>query len=185
MLRAGRLRTILHLEWGHRLKAELKTLGAVVLGSVLMFHVLHTWVIGTVFIQGNSMNPTLHSGDRYLVHRWAYLVGEPRRGDIVVLRDPHDYEPTIKRVVGLPGDWIQFREGEVIINDQRVIEPYLWRKTVTLADQLGEKVYEVADQHYFLMGDNRHQSRDSRHIGAVHRKLVLGKIFHPTSQWLE
>jgi signal peptidase I len=155
---------------------------AVLLMSVLIAMVMRQWVIGSVVIEGLSMDPTLKHGDRFLFHRWPYWHGRPDRGDIVVIRDPFDAVLEIKRVVGLPGDIVQVRDGYIRINKRQVIEPYLDPSLRTDSGVAGLKVLLVPEDRYYLLGDNRPLSRDSREFGPVRRRHILGKIFHPSEK---
>ncbi len=155
---------------------------AVLFMSLLVAIVMRQWVIGSVAIEGLSMYPTLKHGDRFLFHRWPYWSGGPERGDIVVIRDPLDSVLEIKRVVGLPGDIVQVRDGYVRINKRPLTEPYLDPAVRTDSGEQGLKVILVPEDRYFVMGDNRPVSRDSRTFGPVRRRHILGKIFHPSEK---
>lgn len=155
---------------------------AVIFMSVLIAIVMRQWVIGSVVIEGLSMDPTLKHGDRFLFHRWPYWHGGPQRGDIVVIRDPFDAVLEIKRVVGLPGDVVQVRDGYVRINKRKVIEPYLDPTVRTDSGEAGQRILLVPEDRYFVLGDNRPVSRDSREFGPVRRRHILGKIFHPSEK---
>lgn len=155
---------------------------AVLFMSILVAIVMRQWVIGSVAIEGLSMYPTLNHGDRFLFHRWPYWNGGPERGDIVVIRDPLDAVLEIKRVVGLPGDIIQVRDGYVRINKRMLSEPYLSQSMRTDSGEQGLKIILVPEDRYYVMGDNRPVSRDSRTFGPVRRRHILGKIFHPSEK---
>ncbi len=155
---------------------------AVLFMSLLTAIVMRQWVIGSVAIQGSSMYPTLKNGDRFLFHRWPYWMADPKRGDIIVIRDPMDAELEIKRVVGLPGDMIQVRDGYVRLNKKALSEPYLEPTMRTDSGESGLKITLVPKGSYYVMGDNRPVSRDSRTFGPVRRPDVLGKIFHPSEK---
>ncbi|MFQ5872942.1 MAG: signal peptidase I [Dehalococcoidia bacterium] len=146
---------------------------------------------------GASMEPSVQSGEHILVNKAAYLsldldrvskfipfydpekelqlFGEPERGDVVVFKSPNPPpKRLIKRIVGLPGDTIEIRAGALYINGQRIEEPYT---TGAADDSLSPRV--VPEDHYFLLGDNRNQSNDSRNpeIGPVHRSNIVGKAW--------
>jgi signal peptidase I len=147
-------------------------------------------------VDGPSMNPLLASQDRVLVNKVIYTevdanrvmrfipgrsaeVGEtwhpfnpPQRGDTIVFRWPRDITQNfVKRVIGLPGDRVQIRGGAVFINDVAIDEPYVTRpKNETLAERT------IAEGEYYVLGDNRAQSDDSRHWGQVDEGLVVGKV---------
>jgi len=175
-----KLRKFLDLKFVPEEKRQAFILVFILFWSVALGWGIHQWVLGSVTIQGNSMTPTLAAGERYFFHRWVYLFRDPERGEIVVLRDPYDSQSTIKRVVGLPGEFIQLKDGRVYVNQKQLKEPYLGHYTKSFGGALGDKLYQIGDHHYFVLGDNRWNSRDSRMIGAVDRDLIFGKINHPS-----
>jgi signal peptidase I len=123
-------------------------------------------------VRGSSMAPGIHDGDRILVGQWIYLLSDVERGDVVVMRYPVDPRlDYIKRVIGLPGDEIRMSGGAVWVNDVRLDEPYV--------DELDADVHfytKVRDEHFFVLGDNRLHSSDSREFGQVHRNLLKGRV---------
>jgi signal peptidase I len=155
---------------------------AIIFMSILVMIILRRGVIGSVVIEGDSMVPTLKNGDHFLFHRWPYWNHGPKRGEIVVVQDPNDGVLEIKRIVGLPGDIIQVRDGHVRLNKLLIEEPYLRSDVRTDSGEMGYKVVLVPEGHYFVMGDNRPVSLDSRIFGPVPRQNILGKIIHPTEK---
>ena len=143
---------------------------------VSYFFVSH-FFLQTVQVVGASMVPTLHDSDRYFLNRWAYFLHPPRHSDIVVVKDPTDGAFVVKRIVATPGESIYFKHGEVYVNGSKLKEPYLAYGTRTLT---GEKVSEAlvlcGRDQYFLLGDNRGNSFDSRYYGPVRRQNILGAI---------
>lgn len=139
------------------------------------------------------MLPTLHNQDRMIVNKLSYKIGEPRRFDIVVFHaeEGKDY---IKRVIGLPGDRIEYKNDTLYVNGKAYKEPYLdeYKKQVidgpltepfTLEDIPGGQE-TVPKGHLFVMGDNRRFSKDSRHIGFIPMEKVVGKtsiVYWPLS----
>ena len=133
---------------------------------------LHLFVIQVSIVRGHSMEPSLHDGDRLVVDRlFAGLLGVDRF-DVVVLRNPGkkdvDY---VKRVVGLPGDHVRLARGVVLVNDEPLDPGYAY---IQDTDDTG--VYVVPPGHYFVLGDNRPISADSREFGLVDGELVLGRV---------
>lgn len=124
-------------------------------------------------IPSESMEPTLLKGDRVLVNRLAYRFGEPQRGDIVVFRPPLGKEDYIKRIVAMGGDTVEVRSGRLFVNGVTLEEPYL--KEQQMLGHYDEIV--VPEGSYFMMGDNRNNSGDSRVFGPVDEKAILGKAF--------
>ncbi|AYC29222.1 signal peptidase I [Paenisporosarcina cavernae] len=143
-----------------------------------------------IVVDGESMMPTLEDGDRMIVNKIGYNIGEPNRFDIIVFHAPEkkDY---IKRVIGLPGDHIEYKNDQLYINGEAIDEPYLdpyksqiSEGTLTEDFTLEEIIQmdKVPEGHIFVMGDNRRYSKDSRHIGVVSIDEVIGStsvIFWP------
>jgi len=135
---------------------------------------------GRFKIDGNSMEPNLHSDEYVIVDKVTYLFGAPQRGDIVVFYregDPKDY---IKRVIGLPGETVEIVGGAVLVGGQPLDEPYKapWSG--------GYAARTLAQGEYFVMGDNRGNSQDSRNFGPILFKNIVGRawiIYWPPSDW--
>jgi signal peptidase I len=129
-------------------------------------------VVPTVAIEGESMSPTLHTGGRVVLNG-IYRFGTPHRGDIVVFHPPFPAEsPYIKRVIALPGETIQIRDGTVFINDEPLREDYLLA-TATLCR--AHCSLTVPEDAVFVMGDNRSNSSDSRDFGPIMIDSILGE----------
>jgi signal peptidase I len=135
-----------------------------------------------IVVDGLSMMPTLHNGDRMIVNKLSYTVGEPDRFDIVVFHAP-EQKDYIKRVIGLPGDTVEYKGDVLYINGKSYEEPYLeeYKEQVdeglltedfTLEEKIGQAT--VPEDTIFVMGDNRRFSKDSRHIGVVMIDEVIG-----------
>lgn len=149
--------------------------------GVILVAVLATLVhlfIATVFIvEGVSMEPNFHTGELVVVDRASYLFGEPKRGDVVVLRFPGDPENRkyIKRLIGLPGEIIDIRAGRIMVNNQPLAEAYLPLDRTTSEAIPGKTHWELSADEYFLIGDNRNNSNDSRTWDAANRRFLIGK----------
>jgi signal peptidase I len=139
---------------------------------------LRAFVVQTYFIPSASMEPTLMIGDRILVDKLSFHLHDVGRFDIVVFAKPpkEDTDPSItdlvKRVIGLPGDVISSRGGQVYINGRLLREPFLPPGTVTT----GIVTQKVPPYEYFVMGDNRSDSQDSRYFGPISRSLLVGRV---------
>ena len=124
-------------------------------------------------VDGSSMYPTLNSGDNLITSKISYKLSEPERGDIIVLEAPDspgdDY---IKRIVGLPNDHLEIKDGDVFINGKKLDEPYLGG-----IETDGEEDIIIPSGYYFVMGDNRDESHDSRidKVGVISRNSIVGK----------
>jgi len=144
--------------------------------SVISYRVISQYVVQATEIVGPSMAPTLADGERFIIQRWLYLLRKPRRGEIVAVRAPFPDDLSVKRIIGLPGERVRVRHGRVYVNDRELGEPYLAPHIVTLPGLLTTNTYEVAPDCYFVLGDNREVSEDSRFFGAVPREQILGRI---------
>ncbi|MBL8754777.1 MAG: signal peptidase I [Planctomycetes bacterium] len=140
------------------------------LGASLMI-LAHVFVIQVSVVKGHSMEPCLHDGDRLVVDRVSYSLGEVGRGDVVVLRYPKDPSVDfVKRVVGLPGDRVAMHGGMLTVNGS-LADDY---GCIVDAQELAEQ--EVPPGHVFVLGDNRPVSCDSREFGLVPHELLKGKV---------
>jgi signal peptidase I len=132
-------------------------------------------------VEQYSMEPTLLPHDRVLVNKFLYRLREPQRGDIIVLRYPRDPGRNyIKRIVALPGDKVQIRDGHLLINEAPVEEIYI---NGTPTGDYGPET--VPSDSFFVLGDNRNNSEDSRAFGFLKRDLVVGHamlIYWPPSR---
>ena len=126
-----------------------------------------------VKIEGTAMRPTLADGDRWLV---TLNPGELQRGDIIVFRYPKDEtKQYVKRIVGLPGETIEIRDGLVYINGVALPEGYVPAETNKSRTSFPEK--RIPEDNYFVIGDNRDNSSDSRYWGTVDKTLIEGKLY--------
>lgn len=137
-----------------------------------------TFVLSQNSIPSDSMETTIGVGDRIIVSMLPYYYRSPQRGEIVVFNGP-DGKKWIKRVIGLPGETIDIREGNIYIEGEKLQEwAYLPEEGLSACDPRFEDVgfpYTIPEESYFLMGDNRLASWDSRYIGAVSEEEVTGK----------
>ena len=136
-----------------------------------------------VRVEGTSMLPMLEDQDRLFVNKMAYRVGEIHRGDVVVFLYPHDHQKSyIKRVIALPGDDLKIDHGRVFVNGRQQAEKYV---PLRFADSRSLPDTIIPDHEYFVMGDHRSISSDSRDFGPVDRDLIYGKasfVYWPMEQ---
>ncbi|UII57393.1 signal peptidase I [Cytobacillus spongiae] len=152
--------------------------------AVLLAAVIRYFLFAPIVVDGLSMMPTLHDQDRMIVNKFSYTIGEPKRFDIIVFHAPENKD-YIKRVIGLPGDKVEYKNDKLYINGEAYEEPYLDEYKADVVDgpltesftleetPVGQAT--VPEGHLFVMGDNRRYSKDSRHIGAVSMEEILGK----------
>ncbi|MGA2257812.1 MAG: signal peptidase I [Thermoguttaceae bacterium] len=136
-----------------------------------------------VRVEGTSMLPVLEDQDRLFINKIAYRVGDIHQGDVVVFQYPRDHTKSyIKRVIALPGDRIRISEGEVYVNGKRLQESYVPSR---FADDRSLPETVLSANEYFVMGDHRSISSDSRDFGPVDRDLIYGKavfVYWPMEQ---
>ena len=163
---------------GGRLVRRALTMVAILFFSFAAYWAFSRYVVMTVIVQGRSMQPTLHDGDRLMLSRIAFLARDPRPGDLVVLKDPGHNDYAVKRIVGLPRDWLYFHKGEVLKNNCALHEAYLAPGTLTFTPDFKDQWVELGPDDYFVLGDNRGNSEDSRYYGPIHRSQILGLVLH-------
>ena len=144
--------------------------------SLLSYWIISRFFVIAVIVQGASMLPTLHDGERLLLNRWIYHYRQPQRGDVVVIRDPGHCDYAVKRIVGMPLDSLDLKGGEVYVNGKQFDEPYLKEGTRTVAPDGKDRLILIGKDRYFVLGDNRPISEDSRYYGSVRRDQIVGVI---------
>ena len=148
--------------------------------SLILFLAINA-ISARIRVDGYSMEPTLHTGEFVIVNKIAYKVGEAERGDIVVFHYPRNPEQEyIKRVVGLSGDELEVRNGQLFVNGQLLDEPYI--KTPPAY----QGSWTVPQDALFVLGDNRNNSSDSHNWGEVPFDLIIGKaifVYWPPTEW--
>ncbi len=149
---------------------------------IVVFILFGVFFVQPVVVEGTSMLPQLHDGERLLVNKLVYYKiqsvswGHIERGDIVVFWYPNDPDKSyVKRVIGLPGETVEVRAGKVFVNGVQLEEDYLDTEHNQALPSWPAK--KVEEHHYFVMGDNRDNSSDSRYWGLVPEKYIYGKAF--------
>jgi len=141
-------------------------------------------------VEGQSMEPNLHTGQFLIVSRLAYMniagvsLGEPLRGDIIVFDFPNNpSDDYVKRIIGLPGETVMIdQDGNIFVDGQLLVEPYL--SSEPYGNRIG--TWEVPEGSYFVVGDNRNHSSDSRSWGMLAAKYIVGKAwisYWPPQNW--
>ena len=145
--------------------------------AVASYFLISHFFLQSVKVVGRSMVPTLCDSEHYLLNRWIYRVHPPRHSDIVVLRDPGDDGFSVKRIIATPGDSIYLKNGGVYVNGCKLNEPYLAPATPTFTDsKFRDQLILCGKDQFFVLGDNRLNSVDSRAYGPVPRRNILGPI---------
>ena len=173
-------------EAGEQQEAPKKSMGREVLEMVVYILIVAalTWLLVTfvgqrTVVSGRSMNPTLENGDNLITDKISYRFSDPKRYDIVVFpfEDENGKRNFIKRIIGLPGETVQIKDGEVYINGELLGETY-GKEKMDYAGRASEPI-TLGDDEYFVLGDNRNNSEDSRHasVGNVKRSYIEGKVW--------
>lgn len=159
----------------------------VVVGFLLAMFVTKVLIIKCVIPSG-SMENTIMTGDRMIGNRLAYLFSEPKHGDIIIFKAPDEPDKDyVKRIIGIPGDTVTIKNGQVYVNDLPLIEDYIKEPMI----QEPEQTYVVPEDSYFVMGDNRNSSLDSRYwtsTNFVKKDAIVGKAwfkYRPTLKLLK
>lgn len=169
--------------WVEELLDWTKTLGI----AVVIVLLANTFLFNLSKVEGSSMEPTLEEGEWLFINKIGYRFGSPERGDVVILKDPSQgvdkKEFLVKRVIGIPGDRIEVREGLLYLNGELFVEKYT---DVDMSDSFGP--YVVPEEHFFVLGDNRrpNASKDSRAFQAVPKALIKGEaelVLWPVTRW--
>lgn len=137
-------------------------------------------------VDGPSMLPTFESGQFLIVSRLHYMLGDPEFGDVVVFHYPGDPEQDyIKRVIGLPGDMVEIRDTKVYVNKTQLAENYI-NEQACLPTRCRDNIWKLGEDEYFVMGDNRNRSSDSRSFGPIQRQHIVGEVifrYFPLSEF--
>ncbi len=161
---------------GRKILRALREILETMIPAVVIALLINLFLAQATRVFGQSMEPNLHTDQRLVVekisyNRWWHLRG-PQRGDVVVLRVDENSELLIKRVIGLPGDRVEIRSGQVFINGTRLDEPYLTGPTYGDYGPI-----DVPPLHLFVLGDNRGFSNDSRAFGPIPLDRVIGRAW--------
>ena len=161
-------------------RSVLREILETVLLTVILFLILNT-TTARFQVRGSSMEPTLQNGQYLVISKITYWIHPPARGDIIVFRPPQNLaDDYIKRVVGLPGERIEIRNGEIWVDDAQLNEAYIGSS----AHYSG--AWDLGDNEYFVLGDNRGNSSDSHNWGLLPRENIVGKAwlcYWPPEKW--
>lgn len=145
----------------------------VVLISLAIILPIRYFLVQPFIVQGASMEPNFHDREYLIINEVEYRLGKPERGEVAILKDPRDAKTyLIKRVIGLPSEKVEIKNGRVFINDQELNETYI-------AD-FGNETFDavtLGDKEYYVLGDNRTNSFDSRRFGPINEQDMIGKVW--------
>lgn len=162
-------------EWFEMIKAIIIT--------IILAILIQSFVFSTSVVEGDSMEPTLNSGDRILFNKFIYLWNKPLREDIVIIEQAN--KNYVKRIIALPEETIEIRNHTLYIDGEPYEQNYLPEKAIQRTGNFGP--IAVPEDHYFVMGDNRAISKDSRNgLGFIEEKHIIGRsefIIYPFSEW--
>lgn len=163
-------------------KQELLEWVVTIAAALAIAFVIRTFLFEPVRVEGGSMSNTLLDGEIMFVTKPEYLSGDPERFDVVICHYPDRGNTNfVKRVVGLPGDTVEIKDGYLYVNDVKYEEDYLtFRPNYTMS------AYTVPEGEYFVLGDNRSNSNDSHIIGPITRDMIIGhvrQVIWPLDSW--
>jgi len=152
--------------------------------SILLAFIVIVFLYQPVQVEGTSMMPRLENHERIFINKFVYRFQPIQRGDIVVFWYPLDRTKSyIKRIIGLPGEWVSIEDGRALVNGVPLAEPYL---PAYYMDHQNCAPVRVEPDHYYVLGDHRDSSNDSRVWGTVDRKYIYGKavfVYWPFSEF--
>lgn len=145
---------------------------------VALAFAIRVFIIQPFVVEGESMEPTFQSKDYLITEKISYRLRLPKQGEIIIFNPPDKpSENYIKRIIAVPGDKVAVKGGSVYINDRIISEPYLNEMDKTLVAQKEGYTTVLKEDEYFVMGDNRSHSRDSREIGSIPGQNIISKVW--------
>jgi signal peptidase I len=162
-------------------KSMIRELLETVISAGVIAFIIITFIGQVTVVRGASMEPTLHNNERLIANKISYRFESPKRSEVIIFKPPLEIKRNyIKRIIGIPGDKIEIIKGEIYLNDNKLEENYIEYKSY---EDLSAIL--VPDDSFFVLGDNRSNSSDSRYWGFVPRKNVVGKawvVFWPLNR---
>jgi signal peptidase I len=162
---------------GSRSKSIVREFVETIVITFLIYFLIRTFLFENYRVLGHSMDPTLENNQFLVVNKLGYRLHDPERGDIIVFRDRgSDERKLIKRVVGLPGEVVEISDGQVFVDNRALDEVYIANQ-----GRYSQPPLQIPEGNYFVLGDNRNNSSDSRNWGTLPRDWVVGKAW--VSYW--
>lgn len=155
---------------------------AIIIALLLAF-ILRTFVFATSIVEGDSMYPSLEDGERIVFNKLVYIISKPERGDIIIIQQPEKHY--VKRIIGLPNETIEMKDHTLYIDGKKVESDYVDDFESKLTGNFGP--ITLPEDNYFVMGDNRAISKDSRNgLGLIDRSDIIGRsefVVYPFQDW--
>lgn len=136
---------------------------------IIVIILIRTFFVTPAMVSGASMDDTLEDGQVVLINKFVYRHNDIRRFDIVVVKNEINNDKIIKRVIGLPGEKIEYKNDDLYVNDEKVKTSHVFRTTEDF-------VYQLGNDEYFVLGDNRPVSKDSRILGPFKKVDIVGRV---------
>lgn len=161
----------------------------VIVGVFVVAAIIRYFLFQPFIVDGSSMEPNFHNNEYIVVEKLSYRFHAPRRGDVIVLEYPGNISVDyIKRIIGLPGETVKIDNGQVFVNGTQLQEPYLTNGQTTTIGGSSSTPYQVTlgENQYFMLGDNRDHSSDSRDWGVLDRSLIVGRaalVLYPSQDF--
>lgn len=152
--------------------------GKIIIISLLIIIPIRYFVVQPFFVRGDSMLPNFNDGEYLIIDEISYRFSEPDRGDVIIFRFPNDPSQFfIKRIIGLPSEKIVIENSEVIITNQQEPTGFILNESYLVETTPGNLEIKLDPNEYFVLGDNRDSSSDSRRWGALPRHLIVGRVW--------
>lgn len=149
-----------------------------VLIIIILAALIRQFVIQPFIVDGQSMEPNFQNNDYLITDKVSYRLHSPSRGEVVIFHPPDNPSVNyLKRIVGVPGDTIAVKNGDVYVNGKKIIEPYINNNEKTHSPSSGDVEITLKEKEFFVLGDNRNHSRDSREIGPIPISNIVSRIW--------